>query len=44
MNDFAEELKELIDKWLGFNDTEDTEIINALMDAVEELAPDDDDD
>ena len=43
MNDFASELKELIDKWLGFNDTEDTEIINALMDAVEELAPDDDD-
>ena len=42
MNDFASELKELIDKWLGFNDTEDTEIINALMDAVEELAPDDD--
>ena len=44
MSTFAEELRELIDKWLGFNDTDETDVLNDLMDEVERLAPADDDD
>ena len=44
MNTFAEELRELIDKWLGFNDTDETDGLNDLMAEVERLAPADDDD
>jgi hypothetical protein len=43
MTDFASELKELIAKWLGFDDTDESEVVDALMDALDELAPDDDD-
>ena len=41
MSTFAEELRELIDKWL--DDTNETDILNDLMDEVERLAPADDD-
>ena len=44
MNDLASELKELIERWKDHPGTDETDILNALMDAVEELAPDDDDD
>ena len=43
MNNFAEELKELIDKWQGLLGTTREDIVNDLMDAIEELAPDDSD-
>lgn len=42
MNDFARDLKELIDKWRDHPGTDFEEIVNALIDAIEELAPDDD--
>lgn len=43
MNSFAEELKELIDKWQGLLGTTKVDIINDLMEAIEELEPDADD-
>ena len=42
MNDFAAELKELIDRHDGLTPRE--EVVNALIDALEELDPSDDDD
>jgi hypothetical protein len=42
VNDFAAELKELIDKWRDHPGTSDEDIVNALMDVLDELAPDDD--
>lgn len=39
MNDFADELKELIDKWREHPGTSDEDIVNGLMDAIEELDP-----
>jgi hypothetical protein len=44
MNDFASELKELIDKWRDHPGTDLDDIIAALIDATEELDPSDDDD
>lgn len=41
MNDFADELRELIDKWRGFNDTSDEDIVIALAAAIQEIDPDD---
>jgi len=43
MNTFAEELRELIDKWLGLSDDDESDILNDLMDEVDRLAPVDDD-
>lgn len=43
MNDFADELKELIDKWRDHPGTGDEDIVLALAEAIEELALDDDD-
>lgn len=43
MDTFAEELKELVDKWRGFNQTDDEEIVVAMMDEIERLDPSDDD-
>ena len=40
MNDFVAELRDLIDKWLNHPTTDKDEIINALMDAIEDLEPD----
>lgn len=43
MNDFAAELRELIDKWRDHPGTSLDDMINALIDATEELDSDDDD-
>ncbi len=43
MNNFAEELQELIEKWQGLLGTTQEDILDDLMDAVEKLAPNDDD-
>jgi len=43
MSTFAEELRELIDKWLGLSDDDESDIFDALMDEVDRLAPVDDD-
>lgn len=42
MSSFADELKELIDRWLDGGETTD-DVIVALIDAIEELDPSDDD-
>ena len=43
MNDFATELKELIDRWREHPDVYDEDIVLALAEAINELDPDDDD-
>ena len=43
MNDFATELRDLIDKWKDHPTTSDLDIINALMDAIEDLEPENED-
>jgi hypothetical protein len=42
METFAEELRQLIEKWLGFLGTDESDIFNDLMDEIERLEPDDD--
>jgi hypothetical protein len=44
MNDFAVELKELIDKWCDHPGTSEEDIVLALAEAIDEIEPDDDDD
>lgn len=39
MNTFAEELKELIEKWEGFGKARD-DIVDELINALDRLAPD----
>jgi hypothetical protein len=42
METFAQELKDLVERWRGFNGTSDEEIIEALMDETEKLEGNDD--
>lgn len=42
MNDFADELQELIDKWREHPGTSDEDIVIALVAAIQEIDPDED--
>lgn len=42
MNEFADELRELIDKWREHPGTSDEDIVIALAAAIQEIDPDDD--
>jgi hypothetical protein len=44
MNDFATELRELIEKWRDHPGTSEDDILNALIDAEEMVMQGDDDD
>lgn len=43
MNDFADELRELIDKWREHPGTSDEDIVITLAAAIQEIDPDVDD-
>lgn len=42
MNDFSDELRELIDKWREHPGASDEDIVIALAAAIQEIDPDDD--
>lgn len=42
METFAQELKDLVERWRGDSGTSDEDIIDALMDEIEKLEDDDD--